>query len=363
MNALFIKIRLRQLTLLSCWVLVSPLLISSGLGQISTRNEAFVDVVESLRTNVIPRDSNRYVAPTAPQRQAFRDLVDQLQQGSDLGGMVAPAMSLNYEVVVVNDGPDVYHGLTEKLVGGEQAMGWGSYFVRQGVTRNVVLQAVHPLADINTPAVAAQAFVDSQAQGFFMAGAHRHANGLGTADTAHLEESILLEAHQSFTQNGSSAWQVHGFDIENHTDFPANTDAVLSSGTGSVTEILFALDEAIDTLGSSWKSHVFNTLDVDDPRNGAVNEEVDGSVFSALAATTNVQQQFSTAEGVPFVHIELEQSFRIDGGEESRLLAANAISQAIIATTPLAVPEPQSITLVLIGICVGAIRRQRSTTV
>ena len=351
------------MSVVTCGSLASTLMSSSGLGQVVQRNESFINVVEALRTNVIAKDTNRYVAPTAPQRQMFGDLVDQLQQAqqtADLDGMVAPATSLGYDVVAVNDGPTVYYGLTEKLIAGEQTRGWGSYFVRQGTTRNAVLQAIHPLSDINTPGILAQAFVDSQANGFFMAGAHRSANGTDTADVGHLEESILLEAHESFVQNGSIAWQLHGFNIDNHTHFPANTDAVISSGTGSVTELVFGLDQAIDTLGGPWNSHVYNTLDVDDPQNVAVNEEVDGSLFSDLAGTLNVQQQFSTAAGVPYVHIELEQSFRIDGGQQSRLLASDAISQAIIATTPLSVPEPQSLALVFLGLCVGAIRRQRS---
>ena len=332
------------------------------LGQINTRNEAFVDVVESLRTQVISKDSGLYVEPTAAQRQSFRQLADsfqQAQQVTDLDGLVADASSLGYEVVVVEDGADTFFGLTEKLYNGQQTLGWGSYFTRQGDSRNAVLQAIHPLADINTAMISANAFVDSQAYGFFMAGAHRNANGQGSADVGHLADSILNEVHQSFTENGNSAWQVHGFNIDNHSEFPNDTAAIFSNGTGTVTERLFGLDDAFEASLSQLSSYVFNTLDVDDPQNVTVNGDVDGEMFRNLAGATNIQQRFSSSIGVPFVHIELEQSLRIDGGEANHLLASNAISQAIIATTPMAVPEPGVISLVLLGMCMATIHRRR----
>jgi len=169
-------------------------------------------------------------------------------------------------------------------------------------------------------------FAASEAKGFLLAGAHRDANGQGTADVAHLEQSIFQEVHQSFTDSASdlSVWQVHGF----------------------------------DGLDGDFTSYAFNTLDTADALNVAVNEDFAGTVFSSLGGTTNIQRQHTTSIGGEFVHIELEQSFRIDGGEASRLLISQSIADAIVAST-IAVPEPSSFALVgLFGACF-ALRRRR----
>ena len=321
--------------------------------------------VDQLRGEILQRDSQGYLSPTTQQRSDFRSLADGLrdaQSTTDLQSLLPEATALGYDVVVLNDAGSTFYGLQESATVTTQK-GWGSFFLRQNASNNALVEVAHPLADINTSQISAQVFVDSEAKGFLLAGAHRNANGLGTADVAHLTESIFQEVHQSFSESASSAtnlsvWQVHGFNIDFHPEFPTGSDVILSNGTGNITEIVLGLDNDIDALPGDWASYAFNTLDVTDALNIATNGSLAGTQFSSLGATTNVQQQHTTSIGGEFVHIELEQSFRIDGGEASRLLISQSIANAIVSSGT-AVPEPSMLAIVgLFGGCF-ALRRRR----
>ena len=173
------------------------------------------------------------------------------------------------------------------------------------------------------------------------AGAHRNANGVGTADVAHLTNTIFHQVHEVW--NGlnaeTPAWQIHGFNIANHPTFPVGTDVVFSNGDGSVSPEVELLDDQFE--GQGFLAHAYNTLAVASPLNVAVNDAVAGSVFAGLGAMTNVQGIHSRGLGGVFVHIEMEQSIRFD--ELNRQLAADAIAASIINSyASTAVPEPAS---------------------
>jgi len=341
-----------------------PVVINDG-----TTFVELVDELEGIADLNFDENSGAYVVPTAPQLADFRSLADSLWVAStdtDLQNLVAPAGALGYKAVKLINGGTTYFGVRESA----PSRGWGSYFVRQGLRRDAMLQVPHPLFDTNTPEVAAKAFVQSQTRGFLMAGTHRSANGLNMADPAHLVDSIFLEVHESWNGPGGEniAWQVHAFDLDNYDDngdaaiFPASTDAVLSNGTGDVSLEVVALDASIQALAGGWLSHAYNTLNVNDPLNATVNELVNGTLFSPLAGTTNKQQLHSTSVGGTFVHIELEQSFRLNG-PANRQLAADAIAGAISQETAL-VPEPSSLALLILSglglvVPVRRLRRRR----
>ena len=341
-------IPLRGFSLVSITFVLWSAIVCNGSANaelIFINNQSVESHVAQLRSQVIPRDSQGYRVPSVQERADFRNLADGLWNAdstSDLNLLVPLAQTLDYDVLSLSNGGSTYFGLQESNTGADRK-GWGSFLLRQGDARNALLEVPHPLADINTPSIGAQAFVGSDARGLLIAGAHRNANGQGTADVAHLTESIFQEVHQSFFENATdlSAWQIHGFDVDLHPEFPAGIDAVISSGTGSVTEFVLGLDQRIDDLAGDWTSYVHNTLDIDAPLNIATNENLAGSVFSSLAGTTNVQQQHTTSLGREFVHIELEQSFRIDGGDFSRQLISQTIANAISSSVS-AVPEPNS---------------------
>ncbi|MBI1337109.1 MAG: hypothetical protein GC164_09120 [Phycisphaera sp.] len=328
---------------------------------------SFVTYSNSIEALALASGSYDYDQPDPGELSAFHTLASNLWTASsptDLQVLVAPADALGYDVVNFTDGQTTYFGLREQLTNNVQTKGWGSFFVRQGDSRLALVEVPHVIADGYTHDIGAKAFVQSEARGFIMAGAHRNANGSGTADVAHHTDSIFHEVHTAWSgaQSENTAWQVHGFDLANHQDFPVDCDAVLSNGTGGVSPEIVALDAAIQSLDNqgTWVGYAYNTLNVNDPLNVTVNGNVPGSTFGGpdgLAATTNVQKIYSVNLGGTFVHIELEQSFRLNGAS-NRQLAADAIASAIISTTPLTpVPEPASLVL-LLGLILS-IRRHR----
>ena len=289
----------------------------------------FVAEIQRLKNLAFGSGSGLYVAPTTTQLNDFAVLATALRSG-DVATADTLASLLNYELVQYADTVSgrVLHGLREQLTGEQQSLGWGSYFIDLSFSQNALVESPHPLYDTNSWEVAARAFRQTGALAFMLAGAHRNANGSGTADVAHLEQSVFETVHEAW--NGGSgeypAWQIHGFNDANH-NFPANTDAVLSVGDGSVSDEIVALDAALQDEG--FLSYAYNILAITDPLNVAVNESISGATFSSLGATTNIQGGYSRSIGGTFTHVELEQSIRFN--PMNRQLAADAIAAAIMA--------------------------------
>lgn len=311
----------------------------------------FVDEIERLRDLSFEKNTNLYVAPNGSERSDFFTLASSLFSGN-LVTADTQANALNYELVQFTDTVtnDVYHGLREQLVNNQQTRGWGSFFVNLSYVSDVLVEIPHPRFDTNTWDVGAKVFRQAEARGILMAGAHRNTNGQGTADVAHLSDSIFHEVHKAW--NGlnaqTTAWQIHGFDGDNHS-FPTGTDVVLSSGDGGVSSNVITLDGLFDSTLDSGStlllSHAYNALADNDPLNVLVNGIESGSTFSSLGGTTNVQGIYSRGLGGQFVHVELEQSIRFNA--DNRDIAADVIAQAMMT-----VPEPGTLALLVIG-CIG----------
>lgn len=305
----------------------------------------WVDKVEALKDLAFDVGTGPYVAPTVGERASFATLAGTLRS-ENLILAETQAAALDYDLVEYTDNVsgNVYHGLTEQLVLGEQTRGWGSYFVNFNADTTPLIEVPHPRFDTRTWEIGALVFRQADAQAFLMAGAHRNTDGLGTADVAHLPTSIFHEVHQTWNGLGGQnvPWSIHGFNDANHA-FPAGTDVVLSNGDGSVSSEVIALDAEFE--GEGFLTFAYNTLPALDPVNVIVNGVEDGTTFSSLAATTNVQGIYSRGIGGRFVHIEMEQSIRFNAN--NRQLAANAISAALLSGA--AVPEPASFPLAALG--------------
>lgn len=291
----------------------------------------FLAEVQRLRDVSFGRDSGRYDEPTLQEQTDFAALARSIMDG-DLVTADTRAAALGYEVVEFTDtvSSDLYIGAREQLTGGEQTHGWGSYFVNPSFRSDSLVEVVHPRNDTNSWHAGAVAFRDSQARGFLMAGAHRHANGDGTADVAHLLQSVFQSVHEEWIGPGPNAttttWQPHGFNDANHS-FPAGTDAVLSNGDAQVvsTEVV-DLDARFEAAG--FMTFAFNQLDVNDPLNVTVNGAQDGDTFSSLGARTNVQGIYSRSKNATFVHVEMEQSIRFS--PTNLTTASTLLAEAIL---------------------------------
>jgi len=321
-----------------------PVVIESG---------DFVAHVRALEQLTFTANSNLYVAPSAANRSAFYTLACTLRAGN-ISAADVQAGALDYDLVQFTDtaSGQTYQGLRERLVGGSPTRGWGSYFINLSAGPDALIEAPHPRFDMYTPEIGATVFTLSGASGFLMAGAHRNANGTGTADVAHLTDSIFQEVHKAWVGLGvqTIAWQIHGYNGSNYPSFPAGTDAVLSAGDGGVSDEIIRLDGAFADWG--LLCFAYNTLSISDPLNITVNETYPGTTFSSLGATTNVQGIYSRSLGGSFVHIEMEQSIRFDAS--NRYSAAQLIGGVI--------PEPGTAVLLTIGMGILLARRRPKRT-
>ncbi len=332
---------------------LAAVLIIASFNNILSANIAdesgnFVDEIERLKDLAFLEASSNYVAPTSGQQTSFATMITNLYNGNHSTANTLAA-ALNYEIVKYTDTntSNIFYGAREVLSGGAQQTGWGSYFVRSNAQRAAVIQAPHLLHDTRTWQVAALAFNSSGSKGFMLAGAHRDANGEDTADVAHLENSIFQTVHETWTDLNTSyvSYSIHGYNgaSATHAAFPAGSDAVLSNGTGLVSQEVIDLDAKIDAAG--YDSYAYNTLDVSAADNVTVNETIVGSTFSTLGATLTEQRIYSSSVNSTFVHVELEQSLRLMG-DVIREEIAGIISSSIIASTTL-IPEPVHFSLVI----------------
>jgi hypothetical protein len=298
-------------------------LASAQKGKIIQESGDFLEEIDRLKQLVIPKESRLYQSPSTNELNQFKMLANAFisynwQEASDRANLVG------YELVQFFDLPtkQVFYGLREN----QSQRGWGSYFLNPNYRVNALIEAPHIIFDRFSEEIAAQVFLLSSARGFLLAGAHRNANGLNTADVCNPINSIFQTVHQVWVDTGIKTWQIHGFELANQLKFPADTEAVLSNGRGEVTSEIKNLSQVLRQAG--LQAHVYNTLPPSSPLNQEVNGEVSGQIFSPLGAGQNVQGIYSALQARAFIHVELDKWLRSKKTERERVakLIANSIS-------------------------------------
>ena len=123
-----------------------------------------------------------YIEPVTPEwvtkvieRERPDGLLPTLGGQTGLNLAVALADSLNYEVVRYTDSLSGrrFLGTRERLVGGAQTRGWGSYFLQPAFQRDALVEVPHVRFDLHSEELGARSFRDSGARGFLLAGGDR----------------------------------------------------------------------------------------------------------------------------------------------------------------------------------------------
>ena len=288
--------------------------------------------------------SSNYVSPTTPQWAQFKAAAALFS--GDVMLAESNAVALDYELVHFTQTSDLrtFLALRSRETNGAPVRPWGTYFVNPNSAVTALVAAPHPQFDLRTPLLAAEIFLKSGARGLLLAGAHRNANGSNTADPARLTNTIFHAVHEAWsgTNGANTAWQIHGYSSAGHPEFPSNCLVVLSTGVNGsniMSTNLVELNRQLEWNG--LKTYAYNdALAASDPLNLEVNEGVAGTNFDSLAATENVQGQFSRALGGTFVHAESATIVRTNVALRTR--AADAIANAILlrATNPPAPASP-----------------------
>lgn len=305
--------------------------------------------LETFSKNLYGQNSNTYTAPLTAEWEQFRDAATALLNGNyaTAESLAAP---LDYQLVYFQHTNPVTGLVGLRCVEDENGplRGWGTFFVNTNAAVNVLVEAPHPQADFRSPQTAAEMFIKSGALGLLIAGANRHVNGDSTGDPCDLTNMIFHAVHVAWNgANGENvAWQIHGFSVAGHEEFPEGTLAVLSTGQGGdnfMSTNVVRLDEVLEVNGV--KSYAYNkNLADNDPLNLLVNEGVPGQTFTNLGARSNVQGIYSRGLGGEFVHVELATYVRTNA--PTRTLTADAVAAAMLRFRTNALGAPAAFSLV-----------------
>ena len=252
--------------------------------------------IRNLEHDMPRANSESYIVPLNKERMAFAELVTALDIG-DLVRAAQIAPQNHYELLYYidcNDNQAVSYLLRENE---PIQKGWGLYAIRVDSTSNsnIIIEAPHPLYDINTPSIALNIYRALDAHALLIAGAHRNANSDGTADVAHAPKSIFQSVHKALLEDIQTISedviiiQIHGFQSSDHPGYP---QVVIGFGA--------KLPSTEDTLTIKLRDAL--------TKQGITVGLCTGDVWQDLCGTKNVQA--TTSDGVVFVHIELDEKIR-----------------------------------------------------
>jgi len=200
-------------------------------------------------TAKMPRkDTNGYVVPTKATQDAWKQVVAQMLAGKCDDIALPEPLKSAYTIGAFNgkENSSSYCVLMEILDSnndGSVDRGWGTFIVNTKPSRELSIQAPHPLYDIGTESEAIAVFKGTNARSFMLAGSHRDANpqrtpceastGEGEADAAHNDTSLFFAATQTladyYNANGK-AWDELQFHGMGASTCPG-VDAFISNGT------------------------------------------------------------------------------------------------------------------------------------
>lgn len=352
----------RYFLLLPCLILgLSP---SRAMTPVSGDLMVEAQRLEGFSSSPYGAGSGSYVAPTTAEWTQFNAAAAALHAGN-LALAESNAVALDYQLILFTHTNDqrTFPALRSRETNGAPTKPWGTYFVNTNAAVNASVGAPHPQFDFRSPRLAAEIFLKSGARGLLLAGAHRDADGNNTADPGNLTNTVFHAVHEAWSGvNGeNTAWQIHGYSVAGHPEFPSNCLAVLSTGengTNAMSTNMVNLDQQLEW--NAVKTYAYNdALAATHPLNLLVNEGVAGTNFDSLAATHNVQGKAIRARGGTFVHAELATVIRTNAALRTR--AADAIANAILLSRTNA-PTPAAPTLSPISKAGGQLVMAASTT-
>jgi hypothetical protein len=296
-------------------VIISPLAVKSQIKKSSGR---LSEKVERASQNQLKRDSNLFRVPTPGQLKAWQFITESILKNR-LGDaqQLIKQLSFPYEITL----------FTDKESGREYVLleenypllaGWGFYVFDLNSKNPLVLEIPHPVFDSNTEFQGMDAFLQTGAKAYLLAGAHRRTNTEDTpctqpnssnpetnypvSDVAHAVATPFHAVHETLVKviPETVAVQLHGM---GERDICPN--AFMSTGSKTVTTNSKKLLECLT-------------------KNAVEAEIYDGKTSCPLTALSNVQGRFSNGEtenpcqnGVKtspepgsFIHIEQEPVVR-----------------------------------------------------
>jgi hypothetical protein len=275
----------------------SPSIASATPAQtlsIDTIQGSLRNQISNLEDKMPRANTERYRVPTDQEQTAFAELASSLEAEDLIKSAQLAAenyYTLSYYVDRGDENAMSYLLREMKPI----QKGWGLYAFRADSTSNIIIEAPHPRYDRRTSSVALDIYRALDARALLIAGAHRNANSDGSADMAHVTESIFQSVHVALSQEMQAEseeviiLQIHGFHTSKHAGYPR---AVFGFGA-KIQPAELALAQRLEAALAEQEINV-----------GLCT----GDVWQDLCGTTNVQA--STTDGVVFIHIELDEKMR-----------------------------------------------------
>lgn len=254
------------------------------------------DWVRRLEKEMPQEGSQAYVVANQQEQAAFAEIAGKIESGDIRNGEILAAQ-YHYHL---SPFPDREHaGATSYLLVEAEPIqkGWGLYAFRDGATSHILVEAPHPISDENTSVVAVDVYQRLNAQALLIAGAHRNANQGGSADVAHVPESIFQSVHaallQTTLQEGGQpiVLQIHGYASAKHPGYP---NVVLGLGLNP------------GEAGVSLAHRIVHALEANNISAGICTE----TSWKDLCATKNLQSA-AMKNGI-FIQLEMDEPMRLD---------------------------------------------------
>lgn len=278
------------------------------------------DLVAKLSKNLVRRDSDGFRVPTEGQLKAWAFITRSVFEGrsADARKMIEQ-LSFPYDISQFRDTTTKreYVVLEEKT---PLQAGWGLYVFDPASTNTLAIEVPHTVFDSNTEFQGIDAFRQTNARAFIMAGAHRRANKQESpctqprsanrdsrypvSDPAHAVSTPFHAVHEALmdVKPDTVVVQLHGM-----TERDICPNAFLSTGTSTVTTNSKRLMSCLE-------------------KSGVESGLYDGKTTCPLIALSNVQGRFTNGERSDpcrtsaktssepgrFIHIEQEPSIRKD---------------------------------------------------
>ncbi|MCE1189481.1 MAG: T9SS type A sorting domain-containing protein [Ignavibacteria bacterium] len=235
--------------------------------------------------------ANAFIVPTNTELSVFASSFSFIasKNYAPVTGMVAAYGYSFYKFYDVNV-RDTFYVLKENV---PVQRGWGTYIYCASSQNNLMIEIPHPLWDKNTWDVGIRTFLATKARWYSLSGTHRYCNTDSSSDVAHETQTVFYKSHQTIAC--PLAVQPHGFDGTDAT-YSGYPDVVISNGTKTPVTLHYTVRDAYVAAG--FTAGVFSTSTY--------------SSLNKLGATTNVEGQWSNANGKTFVHIEHDYPLRKD---------------------------------------------------
>ncbi len=270
------------------------------------------------------RDTQGYVAPPASLVNDFKLVAAQMLAGKCDDIALPASMTKIYSVATFTDKQNnasycIALETLDENANGTIDRAWGTFIVNPKATRELSIQAPHPLADLATEAQAIAVFKGVNARSYALAGSHRDANkerttcqpstGEGEADAAHNVKDIFFAATEAlndfYKDKDWTAIQFHGMG----TTSCAGVDAFLSYGVQVApkpTDKIVTLRDNFVKLQPKMVATVFGE---NPPCNLYATTNVQGRLLNNVPSAQVCELPAASYTG-KFIHIEQKTNSR-----------------------------------------------------